>query len=317
MVKRILLLGFLLAAGAGALAQNSVQEPEQPYAVVNLSVCNMRRTPEFDAEMISQALRGTPVHVLAVNKWYQIQSPDTYTGWVHPEGIHLMTKAEYHDWNAAEKVVVTALQGIAYSKPSLSAEPVSDLAGGDRVRYKGLVNWFYEVEFPDGRIGYIPRNIASKESVWRENLRTDVPAILATARSMTGFPYIWAGMSPKGMDCSGYVRTVLFLHDIIIPRDAGPQSRVGQRIEPPDDFQPGDLIFFGRRDPAGIKPFTWATRRSSTRSESSRSGVSTRRARSTMHSTPAGCSTHPASFHTSTGKKGSTRPLPTRIIWNN
>jgi hypothetical protein len=213
----------------------------------------MRRTPDFDAEMISQALLGTPVHVLAFNKWYQIQSPDTYTGWVHPEGIHLMTKAEYHDWNAAEKVVVTALQGIAYSKPSLSAEPVSDLAGGDRVRYKGLVNWFYEVEFPDGRIGYIPRNIASKESVWRENLRTDVPAILATARSMTGFPYIWAGMSPKGMDCSGYVRTVLFLHDIIIPRDAGPQSRVGQRIEHPDDFQPGDLIFFGRRDPAGIK----------------------------------------------------------------
>lgn len=253
MVKRILLLGFLLAAGAGALAQNAVQEPEQPYAVVNLSVCNMRRTPDFDAEMISQALLGTPVHVLAFNKWYQIQSPDTYTGWVHPEGIHLMTKAEYHDWNAAEKVVVTALQGIAYSKPSLSAEPVSDLAGGDRVRYKGLVNWFYEVEFPDGRIGYIPRNIASKESVWRENLRTDVPAILATARSMTGFPYIWAGMSPKGMDCSGYVRTVLFLHDIIIPRDAGPQSRVGQRIEHPDDFQPGDLIFFGRRDPSGIK----------------------------------------------------------------
>ena len=234
MMKRILLLGALFATVVTAFAQPPVQEPEQPYAVVNLSVCNMRRTPDFDAEMISQALLGTPVHVLAFNKWYQIQSPDTYTGWVHPEGIHLMTQEQYHAWNAAEKVIVTALQGIAYSKPSLSAEPVSDLTGGDRVKYKGLVNWFYEVEFPDGRIGYIP-------------------AILTTARSMTGFPYIWAGMSPKGMDCSGYVRTVLFLHDIIIPRDAGPQSRVGKRIEHPNDFQPGDLIFFGKRDPSGEK----------------------------------------------------------------
>ena len=253
MMKRFFLLSALLAAFATASAQPSENEPEQPFAVVNLSVCNMRRTPDFDAEMISQALLGTPVHVLAFNKWYQIQSPDTYTGWVHPAGIQLMTKEQYHKWNAAEKVVVTALQGIAYSKPTLSSEPVSDLTGGDRVKYKGFVNWFYEVEFPDGRIGYIPRNIASKENVWRENLRNDVPAILATARSMTGFPYIWAGMSPKGMDCSGYVRAVLFMHDIIIPRDAGPQSKVGKRIEHPDDFQPGDLIFFGKRDPAGVK----------------------------------------------------------------
>ena len=247
MMKRILLTALLLATGAAALAQE--------YAVVNLSVCNMRRTADFDAEMISQALLGTPVHVLETDakNWSRIQSPDTYTGWVHPAGIHLMTFDEYHAWNAAEKVMVTALQGIAYSKPSTASEPVSDLAGGDRVRYIGIEKWFYKVGFPDGRIGYIPRTVACKESVWRDNLDQSVPAILATARSMTGFPYIWAGMSPKGMDCSGYVRTVLYLHDIIIPRDAGPQSRVGQRIEHPDDFLPGDLVFFGKRDPKGEK----------------------------------------------------------------
>ncbi len=257
-MKKFWALCLLLAVGTSAFGQTgepapAENAPEQSFAVVNLSVCNMRRTPDFDAEMISQALLGTPVHVLAFDKWYQIQSPDTYKGWVHPEGIHLMTRDEYHAWNAAEKVVVTALFGIAYSKPSTSSDPVSDLTGGDRVKFKGLVNWFYEVEFPDGRIGYIPRNIASKESVWRENLRTDTEAILATARSMTGFPYIWAGMSPKGMDCSGYVRAVLFMHDIIIPRDAGPQSRTGKRIAHPDDFVPGDLIFFGKRDPLGVK----------------------------------------------------------------
>ncbi|MBR5678274.1 MAG: C40 family peptidase, partial [Paludibacteraceae bacterium] len=74
-----------------------------------------------------------------------------------------------------------------------------------------------------------------------------------TALTMNGFPYLWAGMSPKGMDCSGFVRTVLFMHDIIIPRDAGPQSRTGERLFGFDDLQPGDLVFFGRNDTAAPK----------------------------------------------------------------
>jgi cell wall-associated NlpC family hydrolase len=51
------------------------------------------------------------------------------------------------------------------------------------------------------------------------------------------------------MDCSGFIRTILYLHDIIIPRDAGPQSRACRRITIDPDFAnltPGDLIFFGR-----------------------------------------------------------------------
>ena len=67
---------------------------------------------------------------------------------------------------------------------------------------------------------------------------------------MNGFPYIWAGMSPKGTDCSGFVRTVLFMHDIIIPRDASQQAPKGERIYGTEDLLPGDLVFFGRKDTA-------------------------------------------------------------------
>ena len=251
MIKRILPLLCLLAVSLSAFAQDEV--PEQQYAVVNISVCNMRRTPDYDAEMISQAILGTPVHVLAKQTWYQIQTPDTYTGWVHPKAISLMSEAEYLAWNRAEKVIVTSLHGIAYSQPSGSSEPVSDLVGGDRLKLLSTEGWYFKAAFPDGRIAYVPRDIASRESYWRAHLDNSVEAILKTARSMNGFPYIWAGMSPKGMDCSGFVRTVLYMHDIIIPRDAGPQSRVGERIGKCEDFLPGDLIFFGKKDPKGIK----------------------------------------------------------------
>ena len=82
-MKKFWALCLLLAVGTSAFGQTgepapAENAPEQSFAVVNLSVCNMRRTPDFDAEMISQALLGTPVHVLAFDKWYQIQSPDTY-----------------------------------------------------------------------------------------------------------------------------------------------------------------------------------------------------------------------------------------------
>ena len=53
----------------------------QEYGVVNISVCNLRRTADFDAEMVSQALLGTPVHVLQIsdngNPWPQVQTRTT------------------------------------------------------------------------------------------------------------------------------------------------------------------------------------------------------------------------------------------------
>ena len=50
---------------------------------------------------------------------------------------------------------------------------------------------------------------------------------------------------------SGFVRTVFFMHDLILPRDAGPQSRVGSRIEGINALEKGDLVFFGRKNADG------------------------------------------------------------------
>lgn len=238
-----------LAAAFAALALSA-----QEYGVVDISVCNLRATPDFDAEMVSQALLGTPVHILKKaesNNWPQVQTPDTYTGWVHRDAITLLSFEEYHDWNAAPKIIVTALTGVVRAEASERAATVSDVVAGDRLRDLGRKGRYWQVGFPDGRTGYLRRDLAEREAAWRADLDQSPEAILATALTMNGFPYIWAGMSPKGTDCSGFVRTVLFMHDIIIPRDAGPQSRTGERIYGTEDLQPGDLVFFGRNDTAG------------------------------------------------------------------
>jgi len=222
----------------------------QEYGVVNISVCNLRRTADFDAEMVSQALLGTPVHVLQIsdngNPWPQVQTPDNYTGWVHYAGIRRMSKEEYSAWNAAPKVVVTALTGLVYKEASDKSPVISDVVAGDRLQFLGKKGKWLQVQFPDGRKGYVHKSIAQTEAEWRKGLDQSAEAILKTAQSMLGFPYLWAGMSPKGMDCSGFVRTALFMHDIIIPRDCSQIYLTGERINDRSQLIPGDLVFFGR-----------------------------------------------------------------------
>jgi cell wall-associated NlpC family hydrolase len=210
----------------------------------------MRAEADFSSEMITQGLMGLPGRVLQYDGGSQIQSPDDYVGWVHNAGIHLMNEAELHAWNASEKVVVTAHYGFVYSEPKEKSQTVSDVVAGDRLKYEGKKGKFYRVSYPDGRTGYILKKISAPEAKWRASLRQDADDIIRTARTMMGFPYLWAGTSSKGMDCSGFMRTILYMHDIIIPRDASQQALTGERIEIAPDFgnlQPGDFIFFGRK----------------------------------------------------------------------
>ena len=218
------------------------------YAVVNLSVCNLRQTPNFTAEMSTQALMGMPVKVLAFDTWYEIQTPDDYTGWVHPVGIWRMTKAEYDAWNKADKVTVIQHFGTVYSDANDHSQTVSDVVAG--LKFLGKQDKFFQVEFPDGRKGFISETVAQPIQEWRKGLKQDAASLIETAYTMMGFPYIWAGTSSKGMDCSGYIRNIYYMHDMIIPRDASQMVKVGQHIDIAPDYsniEPGDLIFFGRK----------------------------------------------------------------------
>lgn len=229
---------------------------ERIYGIVNLSVCNLRSANDFSSEMVTQALLGMPVRLLRQENWYQIQTPDRYIAWVHRVGIHPVTRAELAAWNQAEKLIITAHYGFVFSAPNEHAQTVSDCVAGNRFKLLGMKGDYYKVGYPDGREGYVAKAIAQPETRWRAQLKQDAASILQTAKTLMGIPYLWAGTSSKGVDCSGLVRTTLFLHDILIPRDASQQATQGERIEIAPDFsnlQPGDLLFFGQKATAEQK----------------------------------------------------------------
>lgn len=252
MRKIIFLLGCLLALMATGLDAQEIRplSADSAYGVVHISVCNLREEGNFTSGMTTQALLGMPVKVRQYAGWYEIQTPDDYTGWVHRMVITPMSKEKYDMWNRAEKVVVTSHCGFAYEKPNEHSQVVSDVVAGNRLKWEGSKGRFYKVSYPDGRRAYLPKSISRRESEWRNSLKQDAESIIQTACSMIGIPYLWAGTSSKGVDCSGLVRTVLFMHDIIIPRDASQQALVGKRIRIDQEFtnvQRGDLVFFGRQ----------------------------------------------------------------------
>lgn len=248
------LLGGLAQAGYRVMDCLQVLPDEQglegkTYGIINVSVSNLRVDPDFSSEMMTQGLMGMPVRVLQRDGWYRIQTPDNYIAWVHRVGVHPVTKEELTAWNRSEKIVVTSHYGFVYSRPDVHSQTVSDVVAGNRLKWEGAKGAFYKVTYPDGRRGYISKSISMPESKWRAGLKQEAADIIRTAHTLMGVPYLWAGTSSKGVDCSGFVRTVLFMHDIIIPRDASQQAYVGQHIDIAPDFgnlQPGDLIFFGR-----------------------------------------------------------------------
>ena len=56
-------------------------------------------------------------------------------------------------------------------------------------------------------------------------------AIIASAEQLIGVPYLWGGMSSKGVDCSGLVRISAIMNDVLLPRNASQMIFCGIPVE--------------------------------------------------------------------------------------
>ena len=223
--------------------------PNACWGLVRISVASLRAGSKHSAEIVSQALMGTPLRLLEhVGEWWRVQSPDGYISYVPESSIVEKTQEQMNDWRQAERLIVKSLDQIrVYAMPNDKAyrNMVTDLVNGCIVEGE-LGNDKIEVSLPDGRKGWL--NAADVESVndWA-NQGFDSDKILETAYSLMGTPYLWGGMSPKALDCSGLARVCYFANGIILMRDASQQAKTGQRIEPENwrECKSGDLLYFG------------------------------------------------------------------------
>jgi len=99
-----------------------------------------------------------------------------------------------------------------------------------------------------GDMGYEDPNAVADEL----NQESGGQAIASFALQFQGYPYVWAGNTPAGFDCSGFTQYVLLnTLGIDIGHGVAEQTGYGYWVDW-EAWQPGDLVYFAGTYRAGI-----------------------------------------------------------------
>jgi len=219
------------------------------YALVNISVGNLKKTPDHAAELVDQVLMGTAVKILKrQGGWFLIQAPYEYLGWITRGSLRRSDLQSIYNWEQQERIILDVNYTQIYSQPEVNSPVICDAVLGCILAKNGKAGSWSPVKLPDGREGYVESRFF-KPYLGIDNIQhPDREKISARALKMMGIPYLWGGNSTKGFDCSGFSGTVYRSEGYQLPRDANMQVLVGEEVRPDSNFTnilAGDLLFFG------------------------------------------------------------------------
>jgi hypothetical protein len=233
-------IGLLIAATGFA--------QEKRMAVVETSTCYMRIAPDYESALETQELMGTVVEIVGESGYLrEIVSPQPYKAWTTEKTLVEMSPEQIQAYEQAPKYMFTGLYGQIFMEPSADSQTICDLVGGDvmRVSLRGkkavTKGKWAQVTLPSGRTGWVLKEdirILGERVDIRKDDSSDqfisaekMEAIIASAHQLLGVPYLWGGMSAKGVDCSGLVRISAIMNDVLLPRNASQQIFCGVPVE--------------------------------------------------------------------------------------
>lgn len=245
MITLRMVVGTLLVAAAGWLAaQPPVVDPAATcWAIPHVSAAHVRTEPRHGAEMSTQALMGWPVRVvqrLPEEGWSYVELPDGYRGYVIDNSLTFVGDAGLRQWLDAPRVI--AIDVLPLMACDSLGDAVADFVQGDIAAMLARDSLTTLVRLPDGRQALLPSAACVPVDEWQRQ-EPQAERILATARALMGVPYLWGGLTAKGMDCSGLTRLAYLAEGILLPRDASQQALAGVEVGR-DSVAVADLLFF-------------------------------------------------------------------------
>ncbi|MFJ5768844.1 S-layer homology domain-containing protein [Psychrobacillus sp. NPDC093180] len=195
----------------------------------------------------TQALFGDEVVVLQKSgKWSKIAVKDQYVpyqkegypGWVPTSHLYETTT----DTTNCSIAIVNAKSSTLYSDTKKKNKYIDISYTTILPVIKEEGEWLH-VLTPQNGIKYLPKKDAKVYKNYAAVPKPTQKDIVNSAKMFLGLPYLWAGASSFGFDCSGIIYSVYKNHGILIPRDSFYQATKGTPVSK-SKLQPGDLVFF-------------------------------------------------------------------------
>ncbi|MBS3737882.1 C40 family peptidase [Mesohalobacter halotolerans] len=196
------------------------------YGCCHLSLVPVRADANDASEMVTQLLFGDVFEILEqTKKWTKIRNAfDAYEGWIDSKQCLVINLQQFKKIKSQLLKCSTDLVEYVQS-PDKQLIPV---VLGSSVNGLLELNYDFDVNLSNGKIH-------------RDKL---VP----TALLYLNAPYIWGGMSPFGIDCSGFTQMVYKSCGIQLRRDSSQQAQQGENLSFIEEAQPGDLAFFDNEE---------------------------------------------------------------------
>ena len=221
-------LNFLDASGSIVAERGSI-------ASIKVAFTELRKDPEMACAIDTQLMFGQRVIVQEIaGEWAWVQAErDGYVGWIEEKTLNYSPVETTH--------VVSAPRTFFYPGPDL------------KLPHKGMRSMGSELCVVDEAETRGTRYaiLAGGEAVIHHHIspKNEYAAdYVAVAEMLMLTPYLWAGTTAFGIDCSGLVQLAMFMAGDNVLRDSDMQAAtIGAEIDPGSkyqDLQRGDVVFW-------------------------------------------------------------------------
>lgn len=209
--------------------------------ITSVAVADVLEQPEDGVPLVTQQLMGWPALVMGVEgDWFHLQTHDGSPGWAKVDHFCLG-----HWPQNASTIQVIKPTTMLTPQPFSTYESFCTLFMGSILPVVGEENKRLKVVLPENKYAFMPKDATS---IMPFGGRGQKKGILLAAGLFFGSPYLWGGMTIRGVDCSGLTYMAYFTNGYQLPRDCQDQFKVGQAVKR-EELEEGDLVFFSTIDP--------------------------------------------------------------------
>ena len=236
----ILLITFLISFIADAqnprLDKLEMFFDQGHYKKVRRRSSRLLDDPEYDFSMLPAYYKSISLFQLAQNEYWLLTHPKALD---EAKALFLIVKNS----NDGEKIMNSHMYELAWLKNDMISWAADLKRLGKQKEFEEvqeLIDVLFE-ELPEIDVTPLDSNILDSTIVVENPGLRD--QILITAKKQLGTPYVWAGSSPDGFDCSGFTSYVMSKNGSKLPRRAVDQYNDAPKVKA-KNAQKGDLVFF-------------------------------------------------------------------------